>query len=58
MRFLATEQDLKNRKFFHKPVNHETGRVLPNSGYVKGFIENCKCLFCDKEKQSVLKGAA
>ena len=51
MQFLVTEQDLKNRKFFHKPIHHETGRVLPNAGFVKGIIEDCDCAPCMNKKQ-------
>lgn len=50
MQFLLRECDLANRKFFHQPINHETGYELPNAGYVKGKFENCTCEIC-KEKQ-------
>lgn len=35
---LKTE-DLKNRKFFHKPIGSD-GRVLPHASYVKEFIDD------------------
>lgn len=35
---LLKEEDLKNRKFFHKPVGQD-GRVLPHASFVKEFID-------------------
>lgn len=36
---LLKDEDLKNRKFFHKPVGQD-GRVLPHASYVKEFIDD------------------
>ncbi len=35
---LLKDEDLANRKFFHKPVGQD-GRVLPHSSFVKEFID-------------------
>ena len=37
---LLKDEDLANRKFFHKPVNHETGDVRPHASFVKEFIDD------------------
>ena len=36
---LLKPDDLANRKFFHKPINHETGDFVPHASYVKEFID-------------------
>ena len=35
---LLTDEDLANRKFFHKPVR-AGGEVLPHKSYVKEFVD-------------------
>ena len=36
---LLKEEELKNRKFFHKPRNSLDGRVLPHASFVKEFVD-------------------
>lgn len=36
---LLKDEELKDRKFFHKPRNKQDGRVLLHKSYVKEFID-------------------
>jgi hypothetical protein len=36
---LLKPDELKHRKFFHKPRNSLDGRVLPHTSFVKEFVD-------------------
>jgi len=36
---LLKPDELKHRKFFHKPRNSLDGRVLPHASFVKEFVD-------------------
>lgn len=44
---LLKEEDLKNRKFFHKPLGAD-GRVLPHASFVKEFVDFADFTFAKK----------
>lgn len=44
---LLTPDELKDRKFFHKPIGAD-GRVLPHASYVKDVVDFADFTFAKK----------
>ena len=44
---LIKDEELKDRKFFHKPVRAD-GEVLPHASYVKEFVDFADFTFAKK----------
>lgn len=44
---LLKDEELKDRKFFHKPQGMD-GRVLPHKSYVKEFVDFADFTFAKK----------